>query len=115
MSILISSSFISMSMSSSISGITSQETKEVWRLPAALKGEIRTNRCTPCGFRHSVLLLEQARGSVVDEHKGVGMVLHDGGGPLGVDVALDEVGDGRSRSEERRVGKECRSRWSPYH
>ena len=25
-------------------------------------------------------------------------------------------GDGRTiRSEERRVGKECRSRWSPYH
>src|SRR2546425_13331035 len=23
--------------------------------------------------------------------------------------------DGISRSEERRVGKECRSRWSPYH
>ena len=22
---------------------------------------------------------------------------------------------GASRSEERRVGKECRSRWSPYH
>ena len=22
---------------------------------------------------------------------------------------------GRDRSEERRVGKECRSRWSPYH
>ena len=22
---------------------------------------------------------------------------------------------GKSRSEERRVGKECRSRWSPYH
>ena len=21
----------------------------------------------------------------------------------------------RNRSEERRVGKECRSRWSPYH
>src|SRR2546422_2733419 len=27
-----------------------------------------------------------------------------------------EVGDfERARSEERRVGKECRSRWSPYH
>ena len=25
-------------------------------------------------------------------------------------ILLDEV-----RSEERRVGKECRSRWSPYH
>ena len=22
---------------------------------------------------------------------------------------------GQPRSEERRVGKECRSRWSPYH
>src|SRR3712207_2786162 len=28
------------------------------------------------------------------------------------DVELDPVED---RSEERRVGKECRSRWSPYH
>ena len=24
-------------------------------------------------------------------------------------------GDSNGRSEERRVGKECRSRWSPYH
>ena len=24
-------------------------------------------------------------------------------------------GSGLLRSEERRVGKECRSRWSPYH
>ena len=29
----------------------------------------------------------------------------------------DEVLDTflKKRSEERRVGKECRSRWSPYH
>src|SRR3712207_9494531 len=25
------------------------------------------------------------------------------------------IPDSRLRSEERRVGKECRSRWSPYH
>src|SRR2546425_2797219 len=25
------------------------------------------------------------------------------------------IGDATPRSEERRVGKECRSRWSPYH
>ena len=25
------------------------------------------------------------------------------------------VDDANIRSEERRVGKECRSRWSPYH
>src|SRR3989441_13360411 len=37
-------------------------------------------------------------------------------------VDLDPLGDRRridvdvdDRSEERRVGKECRSRWSPYH
>ena len=31
-------------------------------------------------------------------------------------VGLSAVGiRGISRSEERRVGKECRSRWSPYH
>ena len=29
----------------------------------------------------------------------------------GIEIAM-KVG---SRSEERRVGKECRSRWSPYH
>jgi len=29
-------------------------------------------------------------------------------GQLGLDTVL-------VRSEERRVGKECRSRWSPYH
>src|SRR5256885_16999021 len=32
----------------------------------------------------------------------------------GHEVASVSAG-GESRSEERRVGKECRSRWSPYH
>ena len=32
-------------------------------------------------------------------------------GSLDLNCTLDEV----LRSEERRVGKECRSRWSPYH
>ena len=31
-----------------------------------------------------------------------------------VDFLLIELAD-IDRSEERRVGKECRSRWSPYH
>ena len=26
-----------------------------------------------------------------------------------------KISDKNARSEERRVGKECRSRWSPYH
>ena len=33
---------------------------------------------------------------------------------LAEEVALLDVLSG-GRSEERRVGKECRSRWSPYH
>ena len=31
------------------------------------------------------------------------------------DVAAIGITNQRERSEERRVGKECRSRWSPYH
>src|SRR2546430_16238370 len=45
---------------------------------------------------------------------------------VGIDLAASPIDQGReliaalglkniSRSEERRVGKECRSRWSPYH
>src|SRR2546426_8600477 len=30
-------------------------------------------------------------------------------------TALLDDGQRSGRSEERRVGKECRSRWSPYH
>src|SRR5438034_3395248 len=48
------------------------------------------------------------------------------GGPHGInvgaagdvfleDVVLHGAGKFSKRSEERRVGKECRSRWSPYH
>ena len=35
----------------------------------------------------------------------------EGGKPVVITNAEGE----RTRSEERRVGKECRSRWSPYH
>ena len=33
----------------------------------------------------------------------------------GVDLEFFNSQGGLHRSEERRVGKECRSRWSPYH
>ena len=39
-------------------------------------------------------------------------------GPLGTGSYAFQAaysGDNNYRSEERRVGKECRSRWSPYH
>ena len=33
--------------------------------------------------------------------------------PVKFRMILEDLGP--TRSEERRVGKECRSRWSPYH
>src|SRR2546425_13353508 len=35
--------------------------------------------------------------------------------PLSLLLALKRKNRWQARSEERRVGKECRSRWSPYH
>src|SRR5258708_31386138 len=35
--------------------------------------------------------------------------------PIWDDLTTFDGGAWRGRSEERRVGKECRSRWSPYH
>ena len=49
----------------------------------------------------------QARSSQL---KVSGIIKDDAGSPLiGVTIVV------KGRSEERRVGKECRSRWSPYH
>ena len=31
------------------------------------------------------------------------------------EIKIEEDDFSAERSEERRVGKECRSRWSPYH
>ena len=36
-------------------------------------------------------------------------------GKMGGALSNTPAADLGARSEERRVGKECRSRWSPYH
>src|SRR5258707_15702762 len=43
--------------------------------------------------------------------------LFNGTSALGSAIVLTSgnISNGFVRSEERRVGKECRSRWSPYH
>src|SRR5687767_15245687 len=54
----------------------------------------------------------------VDERPGVGRVLQDradgGDGRAAPDDIAEGIAPRDERSEERRVGKECRSRWSPY-
>jgi len=55
----------------------------------------------------------------VREGQTVGVVGESGSGKTTLGLALLRLqsceGQIRFRSEERRVGKECRSRWSPYH
>src|SRR3712207_7297374 len=54
---------------------------------------------------------------VPDQHKRAAELLMRGveqGGVVGLGEALAPAAV-PARSEERRVGKECRSRWSPYH
>ena len=43
--------------------------------------------------------------------KGYGFIEREEGGDVFVHFSAIQS----DRSEERRVGKECRSRWSPYH
>ena len=79
-----------------------------------LKSEISTE--SPVGreaFNEAdstaISLLDLAE--ILDQHK----IWVESGGESGVKADLCGVNLAKSRSEERRVGKECRSRWSPYH
>ena len=51
------------------------------------------------------------------DQSGAVSVLYELGGLIAICDAGGCTGNvcGFDRSEERRVGKECRSRWSPYH
>src|SRR5256885_16751964 len=79
--------------------------------PALLLG--RQLRHAPCPFHiHCTCMLHRkAPGEVGSQME------YDLGLPqdLSIRKAQTEVFLLQIRSEERRVGKECRSRWSPYH
>ena len=55
---------------------------------------------------------EMERKEVETTLAGEPAVIAPGGGWAAQPGAIDAA---KPRSEERRVGKECRSRWSPYH
>ena len=50
-----------------------------------------------------------------DPLDGCNMTVYEQGDELGWHFDQSELSVTLMRSEERRVGKECRSRWSPYH
>ena len=63
--------------------------------------------------------IEQFNEHVMQTYGRIGLVMESGHGQTAVGEDGKEYIDFGSgigtRSEERRVGKECRSRWSPYH
>ena len=63
----------------------------------------------PGRVQHQTVAAQYGSGSV-DGEKTMAYVAEDGVSPDSVSETFSAV-----RSEERRVGKECRSRWSPYH
>src|SRR5258708_36748445 len=78
------------------------------------------NRQSPAGnngVEQSRLVAVELAGPVVTvstgEYPGVLTVLLSNGRRVEVGRGFDA--ETLARSEERRVGKECRSRWSPYH
>ena len=74
-------------------------------------------------FGDSVFIVEDVKGPDGKTYRGVRQQFVKLGGARGDQVAVisgiapgaEVVTSGAFRSEERRVGKECRSRWSPYH
>ena len=52
-----------------------------------------------------------------DSYQGCGVLRSTNGGATWTQLGATTFisASGTARSEERRVGKECRSRWSPYH
>ena len=56
------------------------------------------------------------RSTIIPDMVGHTIAVHDGRKHVPVYITESMVGHKLGdRSEERRVGKECRSRWSPYH
>src|SRR2546430_11464596 len=62
----------------------------------------------------NLLAAQGAAVTVVDEGREPGGQIYRRA-CAGLAFNLDHVLGADARSEERRVGKECRSRWSPYH
>src|SRR3712207_9579016 len=78
------------------------------QLDERLAGLLGRGKGRCCGGCYTVELIE------LQAHEGVNTCGRSGQrhDKVGFLLASEDVG---YRSEERRVGKECRSRWSPYH
>jgi hypothetical protein len=79
-------------------------------------GDYSRNHCHNCGGVGSVFAYEVKGGPFGSPfHKGAKWLTLDKGTGWYEGQTLQVDCPVCARSEERRVGKECRSRWSPYH
>ena len=102
------------------------------KLPSQLSGgeQQRTAIAVALANKPDILLADEPTGAVDTKTADqIYELFHELNRKLGItiiivthDMALADrvdrtvlISDGKVRSEERRVGKECRSRWSPYH
>src|SRR3712207_9392710 len=91
----------------------------LFRPRSVLVCESKNGVCATCYGR------DLARGTPVNHGEAVGVIAAQSIGEPGTQLTLRTFHIGGAaqiadqsfieRSEERRVGKECRSRWSPYH
>ena len=77
--------------------------------------ELVRSRLSDKRYEHTLnvkkMAVKLAKRHGVDENRAaLAALLHD----AAKEISKDEM-RALMRSEERRVGKECRSRWSPYH
>src|ERR1041385_2900753 len=101
-------------------GVVDEFTKRGWRVfgPTKAAAQLETSKSFAKEFmqRHRIPTAHYAICSSMTEVKNA---LSRFGGSVVVKADGLAAGKGvvmcKNRSEERRVGKECRSRWSPYH
>jgi len=75
-------------------------------------GELPEVQCLPSELNQVFMNLLVNAAHAIDKTRGTITIRT---GTQGDRVWAEVEDDGCGRSEERRVGKECRSRWSPYH
>src|SRR2546427_12745777 len=81
------------------------------RLPYGLQKRVELARAL-AAEPELLLLDEPMAGMNLEEKQDMSRFILDVNDQMGTSIVLIEHD---MRSEERRVGKECRSRWSPYH
>ena len=86
---------------------------------AVILGEGGSGGAIALAIANRVLMLEHAIYSVISPEGAASILWRDTSkaqdAATNMKITADDLARFGVRSEERRVGKECRSRWSPYH